>query len=69
MRHNYTKGSMIALAISFMLLPLIFVCLRIWAKSITKRFAWDDYLAIGALVSRQGLGPRSTTLTGDSWYR
>ena len=51
MRHNYTKGSMIGLAVAFMVLPLAFVCLRVWAKVLAKRFAWDDYLSIAALVS------------------
>lgn len=52
MQHNYTKGGMIGLAVAFMVLPLMFMSLRIWAKLLAKRFAWDDYLAIGALVSR-----------------
>ncbi|KAF9693419.1 hypothetical protein EKO04_008653 [Ascochyta lentis] len=50
MQHNYTKGKMIGLSVAFMILPLIFMCLRIWAKVLAKRFAWDDYLAIGALL-------------------
>ncbi|KAH6629403.1 hypothetical protein C7974DRAFT_185841 [Boeremia exigua] len=50
MQHNYTKSSMIGLAIAFMILPLSFISLRIWAKTLAKRFAWDDYLAIAALL-------------------
>ncbi|KAF2623316.1 hypothetical protein BU25DRAFT_182241 [Macroventuria anomochaeta] len=50
MKHNDTKGSMIGLSVAFMILPLTFMCLRIWAKALAKRFAWDDYLAIGALL-------------------
>lgn len=50
MKHNYTQGSMIGLSVAFMILPLTFMSLRAWAKIIGKRFAMDDYLAIGALV-------------------
>jgi hypothetical protein len=50
MNHNYTKDMMISLAIGFMLLPIVFVGLRIWAKVLAKRTAWDDYLTIAALV-------------------
>jgi hypothetical protein len=52
MNHNYTKEMMISLAVAFMILPVVFIGLRIWAKVISKRLAWDDYLAIAALVSR-----------------
>lgn len=50
MDHNYTKEMMIGLAVGFMILPVIFVGLRIWAKVISKRLAWDDYLTIAALA-------------------
>jgi hypothetical protein len=52
MNHNYTKEMMISLAICFMLLPVFFVALRIWAKVLAKRTAWDDYLTVAALVSQ-----------------
>jgi positive regulator of sigma E activity len=52
MNHNYTKEMMISLAICFMLLPVSFVALRIWAKVLAKRTAWDDYLTVAALVSQ-----------------
>lgn len=52
MQHNYTKEMMIGLAVGFMILPVVFIGLRIWAKVISKRMAWDDYLAIAALVSK-----------------
>ena len=52
MNHDYSKSSMIGLAVAFMVLPLVFMALRAWAKIIGKRFALDDYLATGALVSR-----------------
>lgn len=51
MNHNYTKEMMIGLAVAFTILPVVFVGLRIWAKVISKRLAWDDYLAFAALVS------------------
>lgn len=51
MNHNYTKSMMIGLAIAFMILPLVFVLLRLWAKRLAKRIGWDDYLTIAALVS------------------
>lgn len=51
MSHYYTKSMMEGLAIAFLILPCIFVCLRIWAKILVKRLAWDDYLTLGALVS------------------
>lgn len=61
MQHNvnYTKGGMIGLSIAFMVLPIAFMCLRAWAKLIAKRFASDDYLAFGALVSYHAVGLRS----------
>jgi hypothetical protein len=52
MNHNYTKEMMLSLAICFMLLPVFFVALRIWAKVLAKRTAWDDYLTVAALVSQ-----------------
>ncbi|KAF0331934.1 integral membrane protein [Colletotrichum asianum] len=50
MNHDYTKGQMIGLAVGFMIIPTIFYVLRIWAKLLVKRFAWDDYLAGFALL-------------------
>ena len=52
MDHNYTKDMMIGLAVAFMILPVVFVSLRVWAKVLAKRLAWDDFLTIAALVSR-----------------
>lgn len=51
MNHEYTKGQMIGLAIVFMIIPTVFYGLRLWAKLLVKRFAWDDYLTGAALVS------------------
>jgi hypothetical protein len=43
---------MVGLAIAFMILPFVFVGLRLWAKRIAKRFGWDDFLTIAALVRK-----------------
>lgn len=51
MNHDYTKGQMIGLAVGFMIIPTVFYGLRVWAKLLVKRFAWDDYLTGAALVS------------------
>lgn len=51
MNHEYSKGGMIGLAVVFMILPIIFFALRLWAKSLTRHFAVDDYLTGGALAS------------------
>lgn len=51
MNHDYTKGQMIGLAVGFMIIPTVFYGLRMWAKLLVKRFAWDDYLTGAALVS------------------
>ncbi|KAK2041428.1 hypothetical protein LZ31DRAFT_586497 [Colletotrichum somersetense] len=48
--YNYTKGQMKYLAIGFMIVPTFFFGLRIWAKLLIKRVAWDDYLAGAALL-------------------
>ncbi|KAF1942365.1 hypothetical protein EJ02DRAFT_176702 [Clathrospora elynae] len=50
MRHDYSKNMMIGLAIAFMILPIVFVCLRLWSKRLCKRVGWDDYLTIAALA-------------------
>jgi len=50
MYHNYSKSMMVALAVAFMVLPFVFVCLRLWAKRIAKRVGWDDFLTVAALV-------------------
>ncbi|KAH7176184.1 hypothetical protein EDB81DRAFT_633774 [Dactylonectria macrodidyma] len=50
MNHDYSKGQMIGLAIAFMILPIFFYALRIWAKLLVKRFTLDDYVAGAALL-------------------
>jgi hypothetical protein len=71
MDHNYTKDMMIGLAVGFMILPVVFVCLRVWAKVLAKRLAWDDYLTIAALVSgyNQRSGLRSHVLKCRRLFR
>ncbi|KAF2128901.1 hypothetical protein P153DRAFT_357398 [Dothidotthia symphoricarpi CBS 119687] len=50
MGHSYSKGAMIAIALNFLLISVVFICLRLWAKILAKRIALDDYLAIAALA-------------------
>lgn len=48
----YTQNEMIASGIFFMILPVIFVILRVTARRICGAgFSWDDYTIIGSLVS------------------
>jgi hypothetical protein len=48
---NYSKSQMIGLGIAFIILPVIAVSFRIWAKSLGRRtISWDDYLILVALV-------------------
>ncbi|KAL1883347.1 hypothetical protein Daus18300_000405 [Diaporthe australafricana] len=53
MTHEYTKGQMIGLAVGFMIIPIVFYGLRVWARLLVKRFALDDYLAGAALHQPQ----------------
>jgi hypothetical protein len=54
MLQNYSKGMMIGLAVAFMILPIVFIGLRLWAKLLSaKKTGWDDYLAGFATVSDQ----------------
>ncbi|ETS75001.1 hypothetical protein PFICI_13485 [Pestalotiopsis fici W106-1] len=51
MQQSYSKDLMIGLAIAFIIIPSIFVGLRIWARRINRRQLHpDDYLCVGALV-------------------
>ena len=50
---DYSQGLMIGLGVAFMIVPIIFIALRIWAKAFgRRRLALDDWLCIGALVSK-----------------
>ncbi|KAI7909553.1 hypothetical protein M0657_011795 [Pyricularia oryzae] len=50
MSTEYSKEQVIALAIVFMIFPMIFYGLRVWARLLISRFMLDDYLAGGALI-------------------
>lgn len=48
---SYSKEQMIALGITFLVLPCIFVALRFWAKWLSRKaFQWDDFFILVALV-------------------
>jgi hypothetical protein len=52
MADDYSKGQMIGLGIAFMILPIIAIGLRLWAKFIgRRRIQLDDYLILAAAVS------------------
>ncbi|KAI1151046.1 hypothetical protein F4825DRAFT_477484 [Nemania diffusa] len=51
MQQSYSKDLIIGLAVTFMIVPSIFVALRIWARFLKgKPLGLDDYLCAGALV-------------------
>ena len=46
------SGKLIAVMWTATIVPLIFVCMRVYARVfIRKTFGWDDGIAIAALVS------------------
>lgn len=52
MADDYSKAQMIGLGISFIILPIVAIALRLWAKYIGHRNIFlDDYLILVALVS------------------
>lgn len=49
---HYSKDEMVGLGATFLVLPCVFVSLRVWAKWLSRRsLQWDDYLIFPALVS------------------
>lgn len=50
MSTEYSKEQMIGLALGFMILPIVFYGLRVWARILINRITLDDYLAGGALM-------------------
>lgn len=49
----YTQSQMIGLGVFFIILPIVAVALRIWAKLLNSRgFATDDILVFFGVVSR-----------------
>ena len=52
MSYTYSREQMVGLGVAFLILPVIAVGLRLWAKKLgPKGLAWDDYLTVMALVS------------------
>ncbi|RYC59722.1 hypothetical protein CHU98_g6475 [Xylaria longipes] len=51
MQQSYSKNLVIGLAVAFIIIPSIFVALRIWARFLKGRaLGLDDYLCAGALA-------------------
>jgi hypothetical protein len=59
---SYSKGQMIALGITFLILPCIFVGLRFWAKWLQRRaLQWDDLCIFLGLVKPIIIAPFQQT--------
>lgn len=55
MADDYSKTQMIGLGLGFLVLPIVAVALRLWAKYIGRRsFQADDYIILVALVNTSG---------------
>lgn len=53
MKEEYSQSQMIGIGVAFMILPIVFVGLRVWAKAIGRRkLTWDDYIIFISLVRR-----------------
>ena len=51
---DFSKSQMIGIGISFLILPIAAVGVRIWAKTLSRKgITLDDYLILAALVSLQ----------------
>ena len=51
MSFSYSKGQMIAIGVVFLILPIAFVGLRLWARALNRqKLLWDDYMILIALV-------------------
>ncbi|KAI1091711.1 hypothetical protein F5B19DRAFT_457258 [Rostrohypoxylon terebratum] len=49
---NYSQSQMIGLGVAFLILPIVCVALRLWAKALGKGIKLDDWLVVaGAAVS------------------
>ena len=49
---NYSQSLMIGIGISFLILPVLAVGARLWAKQLCRQgIRLDDFLIIGALVN------------------
>ena len=63
---DFSKSQMIGIGISFLILPIAAVGVRIWAKTLSRKgITLDDYLIFAALVSTQN--PRSLAF-GAHYY-
>ncbi|KAI1452858.1 hypothetical protein F4805DRAFT_470518 [Annulohypoxylon moriforme] len=51
---NYSQGQMIGLGVAFMILPIVAVGLRLWAKALGKGIKLDDYLVVAATAVSVG---------------
>lgn len=48
---HYTQAQMIVLGAVFIVIPTVFVGLRVWARHLSKAgLSWDDYCCFLALV-------------------
>ncbi|KAL1966804.1 hypothetical protein VTN77DRAFT_3769 [Rasamsonia byssochlamydoides] len=55
MLQSYSQSQMIGIGIAFMILPIVFVGLRVWAKAIGRRkLSLDDYLIFVSLAFAVG---------------
>lgn len=49
---HYSRGQQIGIGITFLVLPVIAVAARLWAKTLGRKgIMTDDYLIMAALVS------------------
>jgi hypothetical protein len=80
LKQDYSKGLIIGLGMVFIIVPAVFIVLRVFAKQLgRRRLALEDYLCLAALVSLKRVLPKMPTKdhlgnrhymlnTPDSWY-
>lgn len=67
---DYTQGLMIGLGVAFIVVPGIFIGLRLWAKRLgCKALGLDDYLAVAAFVFPTRLGQEAVALIANRYLR
>ena len=50
---NFSQSQMVGIGISFLILPVLAVGARLWAKTLGRKgIRLDDYLIVAALVSK-----------------
>ena len=47
---DYSQSQMIGLGVAFMILPIVSVGLRLWAKALGKGIKVDDWLVVAGAV-------------------